>query len=79
MSFTDLSLYFWEHTLLTIVYLLNRILSKSIPITAYEIWHGKKSSLDYLKTWGCPAYVRKQMADKLDDRFIIAHFIGYPK
>ena len=79
MSFTNLLLYLWRHALLTIIHLLNRIPSKFVPTTSYEIWFSKKPSLDYLKTWGCPTYVKRQMANKLEDRYIIAHFIGYPK
>ena len=79
MSFADLSLYFWRHALLTAIHLLNRIPSKFVPTTPYEIWFGKKPSLSYLKTWGCPTYVKRQMADKLEDRSVIAHFIGYLK
>ena len=79
MSFTDLPLYFWGHTLLTIIHLLNRIPSKSVPTIPYEIWYGKKPSLGYLKTWRCPAYIKRQMADKLEDRSVITHFIGCPK
>ena len=59
--------------------MLNRVSSKSVPTTPYEIWFDKKSSLDYLKTWGHPAYVKRQMAKKLEDRSIIARFIRYPK
>ena len=55
---------------------MNRIPSKFIPITPYKIWYGKKLSLDYLKAWRCPTYIKRQMADKLEDRSIIAHFIG---
>ena len=79
MSFTNLPLYFWGHTFLITIHLLNKVPSKSVPITLYEIWYGKKSSLGYLKTWRCPTYVKRQMADKLKDRSVIAHFIGYPK
>ena len=79
MSFIDLPLFLWGHILLTSIHLLNRVPSKSVPTTPYKIWFGKKSSLDYLKTWGCPAYVKRQMMDKLEDRSIIGRFIGYPK
>ena len=79
MSFTDLPLFLWGYALLTAIHLLNRVPSKSIPTTPYEIWFGKKSSLDYLKIWGCLAYVKRQMIKKLEDRSIIAHFIEYPK
>ena len=79
MSFSDLSLYIWGYALLTVIYLLIRILFKSIPTTSYKIWYDKNLSLDYLKTWGCPTYVKKQMADKLEDRSVTTHFIGYLK
>ena len=79
MSFTDLSLFIWGHTLLTTIHLLNRVPSKFVPTTSYEVWFGKKLSLGYLKTWRYPTYVKRQMMDKLEDRSIIARFIGYPK
>ena len=65
--------------MLTTIHLLNRIPSKSVLTIPYEIWFDKKSSLGYLKTWRYSAYVKRQMADKLEDRSAIAHFIGYPK
>ena len=79
MSFTDLSLYLWGHALLSTVYLLNRVPSKSIPTTSYEIWHDKKLNLGHLKIWRCSVYIKRQMADKLKARSMKAHFIGYPK
>ena len=65
--------------MLTATHLLNRIPSKSVPTTSHEIWFSKKSSLDYLKTWECLSYVKRQMAEKLENRSIIAHFIRYLK
>ena len=59
MSFTDLPNFLWGHSLLTAIYLLNRISSKTIPTTPYEIWHGKKSSLSHPKIWDCPAHVKR--------------------
>ena len=59
MSFTDLPLFLWGHALLTAIHLLNRVPLKSVPTTPYEIWFGKKSSLSYLKTWGCLTYVKR--------------------
>ena len=79
ISFTDLSLFFWGHILLTFIHLLNRVSSKSVSTTPYEIWFSKKPSLGYPKTWGHPAYVKRQMVEKLKNRSIIAHFIGYPE
>ena len=48
MSFTDLPNFFWGHSLLTLIYLLNRVPS-TVPTTPYEIWHGKKPSLSHLR------------------------------
>ena len=79
MSFTDLPLFLWGYALQTSIYILNRVPSKSVPTTPYEIWHGKKPSLAHFKIWGCPAYVKRLMADKLESRSVKARFIGYPK
>ena len=79
MSITDLPDFLWGHALLSTIHLLNRIPSKSIPTTPYELWHGKKLTLGYLKIWGCSAYVKRQQADKLEARSFRARFIGYPK
>ncbi|CAL8089815.1 unnamed protein product [Prunus armeniaca] len=38
-------------------YLLNRVPSKFVPKTPYEMWFGRKPSLNHLKIWGCPAYI----------------------
>ena len=59
MNFTDLSIFLWRHALLSTIHLLNRVLSKSVPTTSYELWHGKKISLDYLKIWRCPIHVKR--------------------
>ncbi|KAM2527672.1 hypothetical protein TB1_024900 [Malus domestica] len=79
MSSADLPISFWGYALHTAAYLLNAVLSKSVPQTPYEIWYGKKPSLKHLKIWGCPAYVKKQDAGKLEARSVKCYFVGYPK
>ncbi|XP_027348129.1 peroxidase 44-like [Abrus precatorius] len=37
-----------------VAYLLNRVPSKAIPKTPYELWTGKKPSLRHLHVWGYP-------------------------
>ena len=64
---------------MTAIYVLNRVPSKTVPTTPYEIWHGKKPSLNHLRIWSCPAHVKRQQADKLEFRSFRARFIGYPK
>ena len=61
------------------VYLLNRVPSKSVEATQYEIWYGKKPILSYLRIWGYPAYVKRIESDKLRARSDKCLFVGYPK
>ena len=79
MSFASLPLFLWGHALLTAIYILNRVPSKSVEKTPYELWYGKKPCLNYMRTWGCPAFVKKQMTDKLESKSEKCYFVGYPK
>ncbi|KAM1524601.1 hypothetical protein ACFX10_009184 [Malus domestica] len=79
MSSADLPVTFWGYALYTAAYLLNRVPSKSVSQTPYEIWHGKKPSLKHIKIWGCEAYVKKLEATKLEARSVRCYFVGYPK
>ncbi|PKI41979.1 hypothetical protein CRG98_037597 [Punica granatum] len=78
MSYTDLSISMWGYALQTACYLLNRIPSKSISTTPYEIWNGRTPSLKHVKIWGCPAFTKKQKTDKLETRSEKGRFVGYP-
>ena len=37
----NLSISFWGDALLTVAYILNRVPSKSVTATPYELWNGK--------------------------------------
>ena len=50
MAHVNLPISFWGDALLTAAYILNRVSSKSVPATPYELSLGKKPSLDHL----CP-------------------------
>jgi hypothetical protein len=39
----------------TAAHILNRVPSKSVPKTLYELLTGRKTTLNYLQIWGCPA------------------------
>ena len=52
-SFVPVSL--WMYALRTATYLLNRIPSKAVPKTPYELWMGRKPSLRHLHIWGYQA------------------------
>ena len=49
MYLTDLPLSFWGYALETAAFTLNRAPSKSIEMTPYELWFGKKPELSFLK------------------------------
>ena len=58
MSLTDLPLLFWGYALETAAFTINRAPSKSVEMTPYELWFGKKPKLSFPKVWGCDAYVK---------------------
>lgn len=37
------------------VHILNRVPSKSLPKTSFELWTKRKVSLNQFYIWGCPA------------------------
>nr|KAJ0202736.1 hypothetical protein LSAT_V11C500229490 [Lactuca sativa] len=65
--------------LLTACYVHNRITSRVIPRSPYELWKCRKPNLDYLKVWGCVAYYRTPdpKRTKLGARANKSIFIGY--
>ena len=81
LSNSSLPLSLWMEALKTSVYLLNRIPSKAVPKTPFELWTGRKPSLRHLHVWGCPAEARvyNPHEKKLDFRTISCYFIGYPE
>ncbi|KAL6328467.1 hypothetical protein AAG906_038342 [Vitis piasezkii] len=64
----------------TAMYTLNKVPSKAVPKTPFELWTGRKPSLRHIYIWGCPAEARiyNPHEKKLDSRTISGYFIGYP-
>ncbi len=79
MSFTDLPISLWGYALETALYILNKIPTKSVFSTPYEIWHGRQPSLKHVKVWGCLAFIKKLKIDKLETRSEKGRYVGYPK
>ena len=79
MSLTNLPLSFGGYALETTTFTLNRAPSKSVEMTPYELWFGKKPKLSFLKIWGCDAYVKKFQPNKLEPKSEKCVFIEYPK
>jgi hypothetical protein len=80
LSYSTLPIILWMEALKTAVHILNRVPSKSVPKTPYEMWTGRKFTLKYLHVWGCPTEVKlfNPSIGKLDPKTVSYHFIGYP-
>ena len=79
MSQTSLPKSFWGYALETAAFLINRLPSKSVQKTPYEIWTGQPPVLSFVRIWGCDVYVRKMFSDKLEPKSEKCLFVGYPK
>jgi hypothetical protein len=51
-----------------------------VPKTPYEMWTGRKSTLNYLYVWGYLAEAKlfNSSIGKLDPKTVSCHFIDYP-
>jgi hypothetical protein len=80
MSYSTLPLGLWMEALKTTIHILNRVPSKSVPKTPYELWKGRVPSVRHLRVWGSPteAKVFNPNIAKLDPKIVTCHFIGYP-
>lgn len=69
----------WGEALLTACHIHNRIPSRHFKVAPYELWKGRKPTLEYLKVWGCLAYYRisDQRRTKLGPRAFKGVFVGY--
>jgi hypothetical protein len=76
-SQTDLPLFFWCYALEISMFTLNRVQTKSIERTPYETWTRKCPGLSFIKVWGCEAYVKRLMSDKLTPKLDKYFFVGY--
>ena len=77
---SNMQMNLWSEALKTAIYLLNRVPSKSVSKTPFELWKGWKPSLNHIHVWGCPAEVRiyNPTMTKLEPRTTSGFFIGYP-
>jgi len=80
LSHSSLPVSLWIEALKTAAHILNLAPTKSAPNTPYEMWTGKKPSLNYLRVWGCPAEAKvlNPQLKKLDPRTVSCFFVGYP-
>jgi hypothetical protein len=80
LSYSTLPISLWMDAVKTAVHILNRVPSKSVAKTPYEMWTGRKPTLNYQHVWGCPTEVRifNPSIGKLDPKTVSCHFISYP-
>ena len=79
LSNSNLPNFLWTGTLKTTVYILNRVPTKAVPKTPFELWKNWKPSLRHMRVWGCPYEVGiyNPHEKKLDLRTLRGFFIGY--
>lgn len=72
--------YFWGCAVSVAVHIINRTPTKAIPSdkTPFELWHGKRPELKYLRTFGSTAYCHnKTPSGKCEDRAIKGILVGF--
>lgn len=75
----NLSLCLWAEAVNTAVYVLNRTVSPNNGVTPYEMWAGKRPSVEYLRIFGSKAFVHvpNQLTKKFDVRAQEMILVGY--
>lgn len=70
---------FWSEAVLCFAYVWNRICHKNCVKTPFELFCGKKPSVNHLRTFGSTVYVGipKQLRKKLDMRAKVGIMVGY--
>ncbi|KAM1015922.1 hypothetical protein ACFX2A_046661 [Malus domestica] len=81
MSRSKLPGFLWGEALKTANHILNRVPSKSVISTPFELWHGRTPNFEYFHVWGCKSEARFYNPNerKLDSRTQSCYFIGYPE
>jgi hypothetical protein len=81
ISYSTLPVSLWMEALKTAIHVLNRVPSKSVPKTPYEMWTGRVPSMNHLRVWGSSAEAKvfNPTIGKLDPKIVSCHFIGYPE
>ncbi|KAL0373926.1 UNVERIFIED_CONTAM: Secreted RxLR effector protein [Sesamum radiatum] len=79
MASSKLPKFLWIKAIKTAVYILNRVPTKAVSKTPFELFKGWKPSLRHVRIWGCLSEVRgyNPQKKKLDLRTISGYFVGY--
>ena len=57
MAQTKFPISFCGDALMIATYILNRVPSKFVSSTLYEVWKGETPNLNVMRPWGCVTYV----------------------
>lgn len=70
---------YWGEAVMTAAYLQNRLPSRVVKGTPFELWTGRKSDIKHLRVFGCEAYVHipDVKRSKLDPKAVKLRFVGY--
>lgn len=70
---------YWGEAIMTANYLQNRLVSKTIVSTPFELWEKKKPSIEHLRIFGSKAHVLtpEVKRKKWDSKTKILTFVGY--
>ena len=73
--------FLWGEALKTANYILNRVPTKSVSKTPFELWTSRMPTFNHFHVWGCKAEARfyNPHERKLDPRTSSCYFIGYPE
>ena len=71
----------WGEAVLTSCHDLNKVHAEDNETTPYEQWEKKKTTLSYLRTWGCLVKVNVPITKKrkLGSKTVDCVFLGYAK
>lgn len=70
---------YWGEAVMTAAYLQNRLPSRVVEGTPYELWTGRKPDIRHFRVFGCEAYVHipDVKRSKLDQKAVKLRFVGY--
>ena len=77
MSHAELPLYLWGDAINTAQYLLNRVPSKAMIKTPYELWIGAKPKMEHMLPRTCPITATRKTQLQVKTRKNYS-FVGYP-
>ena len=79
INHSSLPEFLWGETLKIATYILNRVQSKAIAKTRYELWTSKKPSIRHIYIWSYQAEARPYRSNekKLYSRTMCCYFVRY--